>query len=81
MNAKPVYVVMGGAGFIGSNVVAALDARNADIVVIDGPMFCNGTTNKRDLRIEAHGELERRFNHEFRISICLAATSVSIFLI
>ena len=35
MSAKPVYVVTGGAGFIGSNVVAALDARGADIVVID----------------------------------------------
>ena len=30
-----MYVVTGGAGFIGSNVVAALDARSADVVVCD----------------------------------------------
>jgi ADP-L-glycero-D-manno-heptose 6-epimerase len=35
MSAKPVYVVTGGVGFIGSNVVAALDARGEDIVDID----------------------------------------------
>lgn len=31
-----MYVVTGGAGFIGSNIVAALEARgNSDIVVVD----------------------------------------------
>ena len=35
MSVKPVYVVTGGAGFIGSNAVAALAARDEDIVVID----------------------------------------------
>jgi ADP-L-glycero-D-manno-heptose 6-epimerase len=31
----PTYVVTGGAGFIGSNIAAALDARGDDVVVID----------------------------------------------
>ena len=35
MSKKNLYVVTGGAGFIGSNIVAALDARNADVVVVD----------------------------------------------
>ena len=29
------YVVTGGAGFIGSNMVAALEARGHDVIVVD----------------------------------------------
>ncbi|HYA73459.1 MAG TPA: NAD-dependent epimerase/dehydratase family protein, partial [Roseiarcus sp.] len=29
------YVVTGGAGFIGSNVVEALEARGDDVIVVD----------------------------------------------
>jgi ADP-L-glycero-D-manno-heptose 6-epimerase len=35
MNDRSVHVVTGGAGFIGSNIVAALAERHADVVVID----------------------------------------------
>jgi ADP-L-glycero-D-manno-heptose 6-epimerase len=35
MNNKSVHVVTGGAGFIGSNIVAALDEQGAETVVID----------------------------------------------
>jgi len=35
MSKRTLHIVTGGAGFIGSNIVAALDRRDADIVVID----------------------------------------------
>jgi ADP-L-glycero-D-manno-heptose 6-epimerase len=32
---KVLYIVTGGAGFIGSNIVAALDARGEEVVIVD----------------------------------------------
>ena len=47
-----MFIVTGGAGFIGSNLVAALNARGtADVVVVDEPSTPDKRTNLRTCRV------------------------------
>ena len=59
-----MIVVTGAAGFIGSNIVAALNARGQDdVIAADNPQMFRETGNLRGLRVQA--ELDKDNLHEW----------------